>query len=586
MAKLVKKTTISIGGTEVKQFYQLTLNQGIFAHHMFKLTCPAEAVDGPKGSLLSNSKNFIGQPFTVKIDGHEKGGTPLQFAGVVTQVESTRFDGHSGDLVISGYSPTLLMDNGPHCKSWAKKALKNIAEDVCSHFASNLLSPKIKPKNKETFSYTVQYKETAWQFLNRMAATHGEWFFYDGKNLLLGNPEPKTASLIYGATLSNFNLSLEARPVSFSQKAYDYINHETYHVTPEKLESEAGLDPNGKHVLGKAKEIFPGNPIYFNNTFTTNEKQLRQNTEVRAAAQASNLVRFSGTSSHFGVQLGNTVKVDNNIGSYKVIEVTHFADGNGHYHNEFVGIPSSLNTPPIVAYNEPFCESQSAIVTDNHDKSGFGRVRLRFHWMKPSQKTPWLRITSPHGGGDKGMHFIPEKGEEVIVGFEGNSPTKGFVIGTTYHGKAKQSYGGENNDKKAIRTRSGIEILMDDSDGSVTIIDPSGNTINMDGKKNITISCPETFTVSAKDINMVASNNVGIAAKETFIGTGKVVGISADTDLTANGKKVLVNGGDEATVSTPKLKLSGKETTLDSNKATLSASGDMTITGGLIKINS
>ena len=63
----------------------------------------------------------------------------LDFAGVVTQVETARFSGHAGDLIITGYSPTILLDSGPHCKSWEKKAIKNIATDCLSHFPQNLL---------------------------------------------------------------------------------------------------------------------------------------------------------------------------------------------------------------------------------------------------------------------------------------------------------------------------------------------------------------------------------------------------------------------------------------------------------------
>ncbi len=584
--KLVNKTTISIDGNNIEQFYQFSLSQGIFAHHLFKLVCPAEALDGPDGALLSNSKGFIGADFTIKIENLEGGGASFYFVGIVTQVESTRANGHSGDVIVSGFSPTLVMDNGPHCNSWEDKTLKDLGEDTCGHFEANLPSRKINPKSTEKFAYTVQYKETAWQFLSRLAATNGEWFFYDGENLVLGTFAPEPVDLIYGANLSQYKLALQVRPTNSRHTAYDYVNDKVHQAKPADVASKAGLDPRGKEALQKSNSLFFNNPQYHDIRFLTTENQLKKIANTRAAAQASNMVRLNGTSTHLGVKLGNVVSANDGIGSFTIIEANHFVDGQGHYYNEFIGIPQSIKVPPVTHYTESICETQSAVVTENHDEKGLGRVRVRFHWMKAPKQSPWLRITSPHGGGDKGMHFIPEKKEEVIVGFEGNDPTKAFVIGTTYHGKAKQSYSSSGNDKKAIRTRSGIEILMNDSDGSVTIIDPSGNIINMDGKKNVTIICPETFTVSAKDILMVASNNVGISAKENMIATAKVVGVSADTDLTATGKKVFVQGDAEATISTPKLNLSGKETVLDSSKATLSASGDMTITGGIVKINS
>jgi type VI secretion system secreted protein VgrG len=335
MAKLVN-TTIQIDGTEVKQFYQFSLSQGIFAHHVFKLVCPAEALDGPKAALFSKSKNFIGSIFKVKITGFNKGAQPLVFSGLVTQVEASRHSGHVGDVIISGFSPTILMDNGPHCNTWEKKAIKNIATDVFSHFPANLLSPQIQPVYGETMAYTVQYKETAWQFLNRIAATYGEWFYYNGESVLLGTPKAKTAKLVFGSNLSDFSMALQLRPGNFQQVSYDYVNNEVYKATPQNVEQKAGLSDMGKHVFAKSDEFFAASPKMYNNTFLTNKKQLEDITNIRAAAQSSNMVRANGTSTHFGVQLGNTLSISDNFGDFTVIDVSHHCDGQGNYSNDFI----------------------------------------------------------------------------------------------------------------------------------------------------------------------------------------------------------------------------------------------------------
>jgi type VI secretion system secreted protein VgrG len=153
MARLTA-TTININGKDIGQFTSFTLQQNIFEHHNFTLVCPAESIDGKLGSIFNQSKELIGAPINVRTLAIAGKGR-LDFAGVVTQVETARFSGHSGDLIITGYSPTILLDSGPHYKSWEKKALKNIATDCLSHFPQNLLNPKISPTNNETFAYTV-----------------------------------------------------------------------------------------------------------------------------------------------------------------------------------------------------------------------------------------------------------------------------------------------------------------------------------------------------------------------------------------------------------------------------------------------
>jgi type VI secretion system secreted protein VgrG len=527
MAKLLKKTTIHINGKEVKQFYKFSLQQAIFGHHHFQLICPSEALDGPDGRLFANTNEYIGTTFLLKLDGDESAQSSLQFAGIVTQIESSRHNGHAGSIIICGFSPTLIMDNGLHCNSWENETLKSIASNVCEHFPANLLNTNIKPTNNNTFEYTVQYKETAWQFISRLAATYGEWLMYDGKNLVLGIPKSQTAELIFGANLSNFNMSLNAMPQNFLQVSYDHVNDKMLKANPDNIAQLAGLDARGKKLFDQSNTLYPNMPKYFNSQFFQVEKELNDHSNTRAAAQSSNLVRFNGSSSHLGVQLGNKINVSNNYGSFTVIEVNHFVDGQGQYHNEFISIPASIKVPPVTQYVEPNCETQSAIVTDNFDPEGLGRIRVRFHWMKPNKKTPWLRMIMPHAGLNKGSFFIPEKEEAVVVSFENNCPTKAFVAGAIYNGKQSTSFSNEGNDIKMIQTRSGTKIKMNDAEGSIFIEDPSGNTWLMDGKGNISVNAPKNFTV-------VAGDNITMnAGKEIFVNAGKSIAQTANVNITS-----------------------------------------------------
>jgi type VI secretion system secreted protein VgrG len=583
MAKMVT-TSINIGGTEVRQFYQFSLNQGIFAHHVFKLVCPAEALDGPQGELLSKSRNFVGSVFRVRISSFPDSGQAFKFTGLVTQVQSTRFNGHTGDVIVTGFSPTIIMDNGPHCDSWEKKAIKNIANDVVGHFPAALLSPQIHPIYPETLAYTVQYKETAWQFLSRIAATYGEWMFYNGEQFVMGPLKPKTAELVYGSNLTEFSLALQVRPGKFQQVSYDYINSSIYNARPSGIPGKAGLNDLGKLVFNKSEAFYPAVPKYYNNTFLTNQKQLDDITNIRAASQSSNMVRVNGSSTHFGVQLGNTVKVSNGYGEHTVVEVNHFCDGQGNYHNEFVAIPSTIKVPPVTNYVEPQCETQTGIVKENHDPKGLGRVRVKFHWMKDGQLTPWLRVSSPHGGGNKGMHFIPEKGEEVLVGFEGNSPTKPYVDGTVYNGKASVTYSNAGNDVKALQTRSGNKVIMNDSDGSIHVQDSKGNDMMMDGAGNINLksSASIVLTCGNSKIEMKSDGTININGKDiTTVGTETITAntktrtVNASEKYTIMGKENTINGTDNSINGT------NNQLTGSTNKVT----GTNHITGGETKID-
>jgi type VI secretion system secreted protein VgrG len=588
MAQLTA-TTININGKEITQFTSFTLQQNIFEHHNFTLVCPAESIDGKLGTVFNQSKELIGAPINVRTLAIAGKGR-LDFAGVVTQVETARFSGHAGDLIITGYSPTILLDSGPHCKSWEKKALKNIATDCLSHFPQNLLNPKIAPTNGETLSYIVQYKETAWQFLNRMGATYGDWFYYNGKNVVLGMPSGNNIELTFGSNLSRFNMSLQVRPSNFEVIAYDYLNNEVYDTTPNGIEAKAGLDNFGKHTYSKSKSFFDTQPKQWNNNYVTNKKQLDDFTNTRAAAQSSNMVKFNGASGHPGVQLGNTVEVKGNnvfnsadeaYGQFTVIGVTHHTDGQGNYNNDFLAIPASIKTPPVTAYAEPICETQSAIVTDNYDPKGLGRVRVRFRWMKPSEKTPWIRMMMPHAGGGKGHFFIPELEEEVVVAFEDNNALKPYVQGSIYNAGQNNNYSNDGNDVKIIQTRSGTKIRMNDAEGSVFVEDPSGNTWLMDGKGNIKVNAPNNMSIVVGknfDINVGENMTTNIGANETMtIGNNKTARIAKDYVQFSDNKKVTVK-----TDSTENIGNSYKQMAGDSDIQTFK--GDMKIRGTALTV--
>jgi uncharacterized protein involved in type VI secretion and phage assembly len=369
MAQFVN-TEINIDGTTINQFSSLTLSQGIYEHHYFRLVCPAEAIDGTTGQILSKSKGLAGAAITIKVSAVENKGA-LQFKGVVTQVEAARFSGHAGNIIISGYSPTILTDDGLHCKSWEGKGIKNIAQDVLQQFPQNLLSSKISPVSSESFLYTVQYKETAWQFLKRLSANCGEWLFYNGEKLMLGSPKGGSADLVYGSNLSSFSMSLQVRPAKFEMMAYDYENSAVYNGTPSGIEGKAGLNDLGKHTLQKSNSFYGNQPKQWHNSFLTSKKQLDDFVNTRAALQGSNMVRFTGSSGHPGVQVGGTIKVegknvfnqsDETFGEYTVTSVHHHCDGQGNYTNDFTAVPASVKVPPVNMMPEPHCEHKALLL--------------------------------------------------------------------------------------------------------------------------------------------------------------------------------------------------------------------------------
>lgn len=590
-------TGIEIDGKPLKQFSSLSLSQEISAHHAFCLVCPSEAVDGAKGTVFEKSKDWVGASILIQVSAVGVVGK-LEFAGLVTQVEASRYAGHAGDIIISGFGPTILMDNGPHCQTWEKKGLKEIAGDVLKPFPQNLLKTQLDPVFTDKLSYTVQYRETAWQFLRRLCADHGEWLYYEGAKLVLGLEKKDTVNLVYGNSLNHFNMTMQVKPAGFQMMAYDYINHEVYNGSPNGTADKAGLSDLGKHALQKSEAFYTDQPKQWHNQFLTSKKQLDERIAVRAATQSSNMVRIQGNSNHLGVQVGATIKVggknvfslvDESFGEYTVISVSHKCDSQGNYSNDFSAIPASVKMPPEASCPEPYCETQSALVTDNHDDKGLGRVRVKFHWMEGNEKSPWLRVTTPHAGEGKGIFLMPEVGEEVIVGFEGDCPTKPYVIGSVYHGKAKCTFSNGGNDVKAFQSKSGNKLVLNDKDKSVMIEDAEGNKVVIDGKGNIDISSSESIKLTCGDsiFEMKKDGTISISGKKAVeFQSDSLIKAEAKTIEAKGDQEVKVSGGAKISMNSPEIeqtadlafKVSGKMVTFEGSMMT-------DIKGGMVQLN-
>jgi type VI secretion system secreted protein VgrG len=175
-----------------------------------------------------------------------------------------------------------------------------------------------------------------------------------------------------------------------------------------------------------------------------------------------------------------------------------------------MAIAQGRNRHKRKVHQHPKASTQPAIVTDNNDPAGLGRVQVQMAWQKDiSENTPWIRMTNPHAGGGKGMYFVPEVGEEVLVAFEAGNAEKPYVQGAMYNGNESSSYSTAGNDQKVIQTRSGTKVIMNDAAGSIFIEDPSGNTWMMDGKGNISVNAPNDITINAGgNISMTAGQNI------------------------------------------------------------------------------
>ncbi|WP_163445114.1 type VI secretion system Vgr family protein, partial [Flavobacterium columnare] len=433
--------TLTIEGKSFleKSHFNLQFHQKTNEHDTFTLDTRADSLDNEEAYIMENSKNYLGK--TIHIHLHRFGEIKQTFTGIITHLNLLKKDGY-GRLYITGHAPTIMLEQGLESQSFENKTLEEIFQDITAQYPKDTLHTIVRNNNTQNvLPYTVQYNQTDYQFLQQLAIRYGEYLYYNGQSLVLGNKVgPKIINLDESVDLVHVSFEISVKPQQFTYTTYDVESGTSLQRDSASAQLQNKVNPYQQVALKASKNVFHKKPNKLHNPTGINNRTDRelQDAVRKQKELRENLMIVKGKSKDPQLKQGDLTKLvdinDRPMETYRIIEIQHFHDGNSYY-NEFVAIPD-LWTPPYFDDNTyPNCEEQTARVVDNNDPMSMGRVRVQFPWQeRKNQKTPWIRLIQPHSGAGKGFHFIPEIGEEVLVGFESGNAEKPFVLGTHYNG--------------------------------------------------------------------------------------------------------------------------------------------------------
>ena len=507
--------------------YEVILEQKTNAHDTFSIIVPDDALDTYEGFVMENSKKLLGKK--ISLSYWQYGSENQVFSGIVTGLKNRKESGY-GKLVITGHSPSILLENGRADRSFEQLSLSQIVKEIGVNYPQE---GKIHAEEQElnvrrVLPYTVQSQESDFGFIQRLAMRYGEYFYYNGKELIFGNKAEPVLELSEGRELIELEFELGLRAQGFSGLTYDAEKGESIQYNAQEVQTEWKENALQAVAVQASKQLFGNAP---KSVFSGSEKsQELEEMLLKEKENRESLIWVRGRSRDSRLKNGSRAKLTDINGrameTYRIVEIRHYYNGD-EYYNEFVGVSDVLHPPYQDSGAFPKSHEQMGRVVENADPLGLGRVRVQMMWQEAgSEKTPWIRLLQPHSGSGKGFYFVPEIGEEVLVGFQGGNAEKPYVIGTQYNGKEKSGYADKENNIKAVHTRSGTKIILNDSEGSILIEDPSGNTYHMDGQGNIKVSAP-------KNISFTAGQNINISAGQNITTTAGM-NISASAGMSYN----------------------------------------------------
>jgi len=535
---------------------------------------------------LSDSETFApGASISISL-GYDNDESEV-FAGIVVRHSVSVSGDNLSELIVECRHPVVTLAVGRKNASYIDKKDSDII--------STLLSPSGASADVEattvTFGELVQYYCSDWDFAVARAEANGLLVIATPGAVSVKAPATSATPVLglsYGVDLREFRADMEARTqyANVSATAWD---PSTLAVASAEAAPTA-LNAQGDLASAKLSEVvnLPA--------FALQSPTVLASDALTAWAKGqqmrAGLARICGSMSFQGsalavpgclISLKSVGKHFN--GSVFVSAVTHSVEhGDWETAVEFGLAPGQITAradvvAPAASGWLPGVEGlHMGIVTKLDADPGAGqRIQISLPLLGKDAQPVWARFASLYASNSFGAFFVPEIGDEVVVGFFNNDPSNPVVLGSMYGGKQAPPYTltAENN-TKALVTRSKTKIEFDDDKKVITITTPGANKIVLsDDAKSILLQDQTGNKVelttsgialdSPKDITLTATGNIKLSA------TGKVE-IAATQDLKASGLNVTAEAQMALTVK-------GAAT------AELSASGQTTVKGALVMIN-
>jgi Rhs element Vgr protein len=165
------------------------------------------------------------------------------------------------------------------------------------------------------------------------------------------------------------------------------------------------------------------------------------------------------------------------------------------------------------------------VQTIANDPEGAFRIQVKLPLVSQTEDGIWARISTVDAGSKRGFFFMPELGDEVIVGFINDDPRDAIVLGML-HSKGHEApfKASDTNPIKGIVSREGMKLVFDDEKKTTTLsigADASEKSITFDGSGGI-IELKDEFGNSIK----MESSGITISSSGMVTIKGSTVAIN------------------------------------------------------------
>jgi uncharacterized protein involved in type VI secretion and phage assembly len=471
------------------------------------------------------------------------------FAGRVILGKSFRvsvdFDKEAqGRITVVGYDKLSLLAEGIRHRTFTNQSHKEIVEKIAREVGLRIGEIQDTGIREE---YICQADETNLQFLSKIAAMNGFELFmqcnHEGDPFLyFRKPGVKaTLKLKWGENIRSIRPRYKKLQVNHVDIPYWKYQERRIDGTLMARKSghtltKAGVPPGEEKAiewstyrgsgswntnsLQKTKNVAQSMCDYFEGQFLCAELELEGNANVRPGSliqilsdKKSDLKSFTGT-----YYVTDTCHIYER-GTFRTKITVSDTGGYSLLQHNFSPIerlrPSQTHLVGIVTNNK-----------DNDNPPDMGCVKVRFPTLRTTDERQgiescWARVVTTGAGNNRGIDWLPEVGDEVVVAFEHGDIHRPYIVGSVWNGvdhspeKHEHRVNGNGVRLRTLKTRVGHEIEFVEEDGGdgkqrgIYIKTADQLKVDMnDTKKEILISTPNGMEIKLNDM----TNSIDIQA--------------------------------------------------------------------------
>ena len=536
---------------------------------------------------ISNQDDF--KPGSeIKIEAGYGGQQEAIFSGIVIRHGIKITGDNYSRLVVECRDKAVAMTVGRKNVNYIDSKDSDIVSTLIGNYSA--LSADVQATNSQ-HKELVQYYCADWDFMLSRAEVNGLLVCVDDAKISAKAPDVSSSAVLqvtYGEDLMELHADIDARSQSTQVASIAWSPSEQAvgqdQVAPQSLNSQGDL------TSSDLAQVIGLDSFRLQTTVPLESQELKdwataQQTKA-GLARIRGRMRFQGSAkAKIGTLIGLAGVGNRFNGDVFVSAVSHeIENGNWVTEAEFGMSPNWF-----VEENEVMAPTASGLLPGvdglqigvvqklDEDPDGQNKVQVSVPVLQADTEGVWARLANYYASDQFGAFFIPEIGDEVVLGYLNSDPSNPVILGSLYSSKRAPPYAlTADNYTKAIVTKSKLKIEFDDEKKIITIITPASNqvVISDEGKSILVqdqtgnkLELSESGIVldSPKDISISAQGKISLSA------VGEI-GISSQADVNVDGMNVNHNANVGFVAK-------------GSASAELSASGQTTVKGAMVMIN-